>query len=302
MKVFLLKLAVLPKERHKDVVVGEWRYSDVFSSIEKAAAAGKHELTKRLKILKKLAYRDESIASIAEDEIAYDFEVYEFDTNVGRKRSPFQCDGVLWDEFVLWAYNHNGKLRCRMEWGDIGYVRIPGDEDEDAGTRFKQGDFVTITGTNGDFCEYDENINMIYALNKDISELSSIGIGDISWLVSSKRDEERVCVITGVPGKKSESENPDCWENIYKVSYIDGQYLYDHSHPHEAQIRPYEGEVPKGHPLWLFHKHAIGEIEISEDMWKEIFYRHVVFDYVGGTEKKRWRDMPELNGLLPESS
>jgi len=293
MKVFLLALEIYPKDTrwHDGVVVGIWNYYDVFLSVNKAVAAGKKAMLKKLKEIKKLAFKDCSLNELAEDELSYTFCVYEFDPNDKRKRDTWQFGGSKnfgsskkWDEFTWWRFKYNGELEKCCKWRDLGYMHLPGDEKEDAGTKFKVGDFVTITGTFGILDQNDNTRNSVMTLGENMD--------DTQVLTSHKGNYSDVFVVMGVPGKKNESKIPDEWENMYTVVFIDDKFLYDHSHPHELQIRPFEGEIPEDHPLWLLRKLAKDEIKLSDELWEDIFMRRVQFDY---KLSKSWKDIPELN-------
>ena len=291
MKVFLLELEIFPNQTrwHDGVVVGNWNYYDVFLSLEKAVSAGKAVILKKLKEIKKLTFKNTSIEDIAEDELSYIFCVYEFDPSDKRKRETWQFGGSKnfgsskkWEEFTWWKFKYNGDLEEQCNWQEIGYLRFPGDEKEDAGTLFKVGDFVTITGIYGR-PDKDET-NYVVALGNEQN--------DIQAVTGRKGSYSDVCVVLGVPGNKNECKDPEKWENIYTVTFIDEQFLYDHTHPHESQIHLYNGEVPEDNPLWLLRKLATGEIEVSEEIRNDMFYRNILFDY---KSKKSWKDIPEFN-------
>ena len=304
--IFLLNLAIYPKktQRHLGIAIAEWHYSDVFASEKAAVTAGKKAMLKHLKYLMAITNRASSMknkpaksifkSSYSHDEledfaetIEYNFIVYEFDPNV--KRGKKWNRDEQWDEFVSWDYNYKGELQTRYEWSDIGWNRLPSDySDENAGTYFKAGDFVTITGDFG-------------------------GKND--------RYKDNVFVVFSAPGRRGEAQHPEWWDNSYTTYYIDEHNLVNHTHPHETQISPYEGEaVPDDHPLQLLRKIALDEIQIrvkdgedTSDMhpleylakafsgmledsefvkwWDDACRGRITFDY---PEKDSWRNIPEL--------
>ena len=311
--IFLLKLAITPRKTHRNLGISimDWNYSDVFTSEKKAVTAGKKAMLKHLKYLKDITNRASNKNSIPGipawhtydnleefiKEIEYSFMVYEFDPNV--KRSPKWNRDTDWDEYVEWEYDYEGKIHTRYEWGDIGWNRLPSDySDENAGTYFNPGDFVTITG--------------------------SFGWGD-DWC------KDIVFVVFSAPGKRSEARHPEWWENDYPIYYIDKNNLVNHTHCHERQIRIYEGEaIPVDHPLQLLRKIALGGIKIKikdgddtsdlpplvaigkflagefedsefEKWWNEACRGNITFDY---QKKNSWRNVPELEdwNKSPESS
>jgi len=266
--VYMLQLSIYDDNigNNHDVLVGEWHYNDVFTSIEKAVKVGKKELLRKLKELKSQIFRDAKIDEIIESALAsYEFYVYEFDPDVKRSRvMPY----IKWDDYACWDFDYKGKLRFREErktyikdgepevsWREVN----PGDEKEEAGTKFKAGDFVMINSR---------------------------------WLLD---DNDLVYIIHNCPGNKSEwaEKHPYReWENRYSVSSIDNHGLYVNTFSHEMNIRPYEGVVPADHPLQLLRMYITGEVAINYDVWSDIQDQEIVFDC--SYNKKSWRDIPRL--------
>ena len=267
--VYMLQLSIYDDSigNNHDVLVGEWHYNDVFTSIEKAVAVGKKELLRKLKELKSQIFRDAKIDEIIEASVtSYEFYVYEFDPDVKRSRV---LPWVQWDDYASWDFNYKGKLRSREEsksYNNDGKMDFsikevnPGDEKEDAGSKFKAGDFVKI---------------------------------DSQW-----HDKNLVYIIHDCPGKKSEwlekhpHGNLNDWENRYSVSSIDNDGLFVSVFSHEMNIRLYEGVVPSDHPLQWLRMFITGEVDIEYDVWGDIHDRKIVFDC--SYSKKSWRDIPKL--------
>jgi hypothetical protein len=136
MKAYLLELKIFPKDKrwHDGLVVGEWHYSNVFWSEKKALAWGKKKMREQLKKIK-LAFKGDSLAEMVEDEITYDFTIYEIDPDDKRKNIE------MWNRAQR-RYDYKGKIFSGVD--KDGYERWPGDEDEAAGTKFELGDFVVL--------------------------------------------------------------------------------------------------------------------------------------------------------------
>jgi len=270
--IYLLQLSVYDNsiEYQNDVLVRQWHYNDVFTSIKKAVAIGKKELWKKLKELNSLIYRNAKVDEIiGYGSVSYEFYIYEFNPEVKRSRTlPWHHQ---WNDYARWDFDYKGNLRSREEtkaFKENGKTRVsikvvnPGDEKEDAGAKFSVGDFVKVNN------QWDD-ITLVY-------------------------------VVDGSPGKKSEwlekypQGDIDAWENQYSVSSIDYDGCFTHTHPHEMNMHLYDGNVPIDHPLQLLRKFFIGEVDIDHDVWRDIFERRIVFDcsYI----KKSWRDIQELYG------
>jgi len=135
--VYMLQLSIYDDSLgfNTDVLIKEWHYNDVFTSIKKAVAVGKKELLRKLKELKSLVFRGVKINEIVENGIvSYEFYVYEFDPDVKRSRA---LPWYKWDDYTRWDFDYKGKLRSREvtssceEDGKIQYsfkVVNPGDE------------------------------------------------------------------------------------------------------------------------------------------------------------------------------
>ncbi|MDR2568741.1 MAG: hypothetical protein LBD23_00405 [Oscillospiraceae bacterium] len=267
--VYLLQISVYDDSIgfNNDVLVGEWHYNDVFTTIKKAVAVGKKELLRKLKELKSQIYRNAKIDEIVENGVVcYEFYVYEFDPDVKRSRV---LPWARWNDYARWDFDYTGKLRSREENkshekdGKAQFsmkVVNPGDEKEDAGSKFNLGDFVKV---------------------------------DSQW-----DDKGLIYVVDGTPGKKREwlekypNGDIEAWENQYSVSSIDSDGLFTCAHPHEMNICLYDSKIPDDHPLQLLRKYFIGEIYIDHDVWEAVFCRQILFDC--SHNKKSWRDIPEL--------
>ena len=275
--VYLLQLSVYDDSigNNHAILVGEWHYNDVFTSVKKAVATGRKELLRKLKNLKSQLYRDAKIEELLEGGVvSYEFYVYEFDPDVKRSKvMPW----VHWDDYAWWDFDYKGRLRSReesktYEKDGVNQYSLktvnPGDEKENAGTKFISGDFVKIDS------QYDDN-NLVY-------------------------------VVHDCPGKKSEwlekypHRDIEDWENRYSVSSIDNNGLYVGLFQHEMNIRLYEGKVPADHPLQLLRMFIVGEISIDYDEWVDIHDRQIVFDC--SHTKKSWRDIPKLYERFTKSS
>jgi len=268
--VFHIFLATEETIRPK-VIIKQWGASDVFYTLDEAVAAGVKALGERLAELQEFFGEHWSKDDIAED-LGYQFTIYEYDPGVVRR------DDGWWEEYVQWDFNHKGLLRERTENKAIhegenteyhSTVRFPGDEADDAGCKFSVGDFVTVAD--------DEN-ELIYVVSH----------------APGKRENwpRRFLIASSIPN----AGQPDGGENFYTLDGFDSGGLFIHAHPHESKIRRYEDEIPKNHPLQVLRKHYIGEATISDELFDDIFCRHIMFD--NDDSLRSWRNIPELINML----
>ena len=266
MRVFLLELEIKPKYAGSElVVVRDWHHFDVFSSVEKAVAAGKEILAWHLELIKEALQEDDcTVDEIANEDVKYTFQVEEFDTDT--ERADYS---IGWSEHIEWNYNYKGELIDRFEMHySFGYERLPGDEKEDAGTHFETGSFVTVIDEkrwDRDNAYYDKENGAVY-------------------------------VVAGQPGKRSSWKHPDAWENVYCLNYIDTWNCLTHTHIHERDLKLYEGEISEESPLWVLRKIALGELKVSEEMGQNIWEGTILLD--DPTRQKSWRDIPELHAAV----
>jgi hypothetical protein len=238
MKIFLLKLRVGDGKYVSRIEIlrkYDWSYTDVFMTLDLAHAHGTAKLRGHLTKLKDSfpSYKNKTPEAFAEKKLKddYSFRIVEFDSDVERDMDWHRDWGLgQWKYFTLWEYDCLGNLTDRLECVDgIGYERLPGDEAEDAGTKFAVGDFVTA---------------------------------DREYL------KDQVLVVKYRPGRKSDCERPETWENIYSLLSLTG-----HEHVHESEIRPHEGPAPKdGDPLTFLRGVATGEISLSENEWHDVYF------------------------------
>ena len=280
MSVFLLNVSIIPVQRWTDITVaGSRDFSDVYLTIDEAVDAGKKLMVIWLESISEVN-RDIPIQYLVGNWCLAEFKVYEFDPDVTRDENG------LWEEYAEWKYNYKGELLDRNEFKSLtdgllmGYCRRPGDEDENAGSRFKPGDFVKLIGK---YKESRSQNEIIYSLHQEFGEMS---IGEV-LKAGIRSDEETVYVVRRVPGKGNPGN--EYHENIYTVDFINKDMEFDHYHPHEEEIQLFDGEVPKGHPLHLIRKNVLGEVNFSDEMWEDIFYGRIIFDHPD--EVRSWKEM-----------
>ena len=261
MNVYLLNISIYPKfeERSREEVVNVARlkYSDVFFSMDKAVNAGAKKLAEWLERLREIMFMDESIGDIANDDVCYDFYVYEFDPAAKRTSQG------KWEQYARWDYNYKGEAVYRQEilqCPDLdtdekrltGWMWRSGDEKEDAGTIFKLGDYVKL----------GSNHHHYYDL------------------------KDMVFVIGETPSKKSDS---NVWENTYALYFIGKDAKFYHTVAHETEIIVYNGDIPAENPLQMLKKIATGEVKVSPETWEDINNQRIMFDWQGGT--RSWRNI-----------
>lgn len=258
------------------LIIRRWGASDVFCTLDEAVSAGIKALHNRFNELKEFFGEDWDEDDIA-DKADYRFTVFEYDPRVARNEDGW------WEQFTEWTFSHKGVLRERTEHRTVrngsdveqySTVRFPGDDAEEAGSKFSVGEFVTIA---------DDEENRIYV---------------VSYAPGSRENWPKKFVIASSSPYMGQ---PESGENYYTVDGFDSIGLYTHKHPHETQMRLYEGEVPDKHPLQLLRRHSRGEISISDDVFDDIFYGRIIFDYP--PELRSWREIPELISIVtPEGS
>ena len=273
MTVFLLDISISPYERRYDkAIVGPRDFSDVFLSIDEAVDAGQKQMAGWLEEIKEI-FSGTNIG------FTYEFKVYEFDPDVKRAKSG------KWEKFAEWDYDCEGELLDRCETTSlsdgwyVGYSKRPGDEDDNAGSRFKPGEFVRLKARH--------NNETIFAIeHKQDEDGREISLGDV---ISSgaRSDDETIYVVRQTPGKGDSDD--DTHENVYTLYFINKNMKFDHCHPHEADILSYDGEVPKGHPMHLIKRYILGEVEFNDELWADIFYGRVIFDHPN--EMRSWKDV-----------
>ena len=198
MSVFLLNISINPVERRLDrAIAGPRNYSDVFLSIDEAVDSGQSLLARWLGELQELLQtgnNEKSIDDIARYDVFYEFKVCEFDIDVRR------IEDGKWEKYAEWEYSYKGELRDRFEWASLpdgwreGYRWRPGDEDADAGFRFKPGEFVKLKGKYKEAGYSDETIFALHHApgSDSLGEVISTG---------ARSDDETIYVVRYAPGK-----------------------------------------------------------------------------------------------------
>ena len=255
----------------QEVIIKQWGASDAFLTLDEAVAAGILALKVRFADLCKFFGKNCDEDDIA-DVVNHRFTISEYDPAAPRNKDGW------WESYVRWTYDHNGAIRERtvhqtIRTGDkteqYNTVRFPGDDAEDAGCKFNVGDFVTNT--------YDDN-SPIYVVSH----------------APGKRENwpKRFVIFSD----STITEQPESGENFYTVDGFDSNGLFTHTHVHESQLHRCEVEIPPNHRLQVLKKHYLGEININDDLYDDIFCRRIVFD--NGEPLKSWRSIPELINVV----
>jgi hypothetical protein len=157
--IYMLKLEV--EDVANDVagpihLWGGWSYCDVFTTLRQAVSMGKMLMKECFRELKGDTpdYKKKPLNVFVNDmcdcdKLRYTFTVVAFDPNAKRHLpagSIHYYQGGPYPYSVEWHYDYLGNLFEAVEWYGAGFERMPGDEDEEAGTHFAVGDFVTAGG------------------------------------------------------------------------------------------------------------------------------------------------------------
>jgi len=271
-KVYLLQLAIWPKTaqrqpEYEDFLIREWHLSDVFTSLEKAVAFGEKEMMKKLEKYRTKLFEEWSPSEIAHKLVEYDFKVLELDPDVSRNQIFYDSEfsdtfgiegedvvkrnrvGSHWDDYVEWNYDYAGNLRYRAHhYGEDIYenderlfynrnLNFPEDDAEDAGTKFKVGEFVRVADSRWygirDFYEEGHNPDELHLLKNGLFD-------DIIY------------VVAAAPGKKRDCKGA-FWYNHYELGRYDERGNYKTIHLHERYLRRYDadhdGELLPDDPL-----------------------------------------------------
>lgn len=231
----------------------EFIFSEVYSGLKKAEAAGRKFLKKTIKDIYKKYYYDSSETikegierCIDTENITGGFTIKEFDplfrenyekyckeyeesnptSNIDPKVHPLMRE-------TEYEYNILGNLTYQWIWLDgLGYFHLPADDLPGAGLKFQAGDFVT----------------------------------------TSKDNHKQVYVVSGVCTEESldkATKNP-YWENTVQLDYIDeyGRYIWDWDIFNESMLKKYDGEVSE--TMMILSKILKGEIDISKTLWNKM--------------------------------
>ena len=225
-------------------------FSDVFSALDLAVAAGKEELDRLIDRLmeESSAYTAMERELFIAEQLQYSFTVFEFDP-VRREQRLQRTDAanitlensVEFSHQVEWEFDHLGHLLDRTEWIVAGQSILPGDYVENAGTLFKLGDFVTIK-------------------ESALSKLDTPG---------------EIFVVGVAPGRRFDRQNPLCWEKIYAVCHLDDGDAYSggHDHVHESRLELYRGELPADSFLHVLAEIFTGERKLSQES-KDLLFNY----------------------------
>jgi len=178
-----------------------------------------------------------------------------------KEKNHFRRDDTCKE--IHWSFDAFGNLTERLYEGCFGgYEYMPWDEAEDAGTKFKVGDFVRVSDT-----------------------------ARLQWSC-----EDVLYVVAGAPGKKGVREHErqylNTWENDYNLFPSEGPN--GHIHVHESEIRPFKGRVPKDSPLRFWRDFFTGRIDpkikIKIGAKKMTLEKAVYYNKISFHEGISWRD------------
>jgi len=261
-KVYLLQLSILPvpsKRLHSefdDFVLREWHLSDVFTTLQKAIDFGTKEMTKKIEKISTKLNGKWTQAEIANKLVEYDFKVLELNPDVSRNSEFYEYEsadfgfesgdvvvrnreGAHWDDYVEWNYDYTGNLRYRgYHYGEDSILFdnrpfyncdliFPEDDTEDAGTKFKVGEFVKVN----DFLGY--GIREFYQEGYNPDEIH---------LLKNRYFDDVIYVVAEAPGKKSDCERA-IWHNHYELGRYDERGNYKAVHLHERYLRKYDAKL-----------------------------------------------------------
>lgn len=225
-------------------------FSDVFSTLDLALAAGKEEIGRLIDSLmeESVVYTAIERELFIAEKLQYSFTVFEFDP-VRREQRLQRTDAtnitlensVEFLHQIEWEFDHLGNLVDRTEWSFAGQSILPGDYAETAGTLFKLGDFVTIK-------------------ESALSKLDTPG---------------EIFVVGVAPGRRFDRQNPLCWENLYAVCHLDDGDAYSggHDHVHESRLELYRGELPADNFLHVLAEIFRDERNLSQES-KDLLYNY----------------------------
>jgi len=209
-------------------------FSDVFPALETAVESGIRAIGIMIDAqrAKDPFYKDEPIETFVKEALIYRFEVCEFDPETRDIQRNRPCKELKAPAEIVWEYDCKGKLIGCVEWWEAGYLRLPGDELDDAGRRFQVGDFVTAD-------KDDSKIHIVVERPHRPEDAASTRWENIY----------RVLYITE-----------------------DGYFGEEcHEHFHESKLRLYTEKVPENSALRLISDIMTGRKKISDDIRQKLF-------------------------------
>jgi len=264
-------------------------HSAVYSSHEEAHESGKETLDRAVRECYEASdYCDgeEDLAAfndfIEDGEVYYRWTITEIDLDV-LKSFEFP-KGNRYDlqppAHVEYEYGLDGELLQRNNWwyvdgvsdagGGVCFQNREGDELPGAGTKFQAGDFVRLK-------------RPLYAGGERFSI-------------------DQVFVVEGVPLRPTGGRP---FENTYHLCTVSkwGDYLWDldFHYPfqgiHESELVPHDEEVDENGALMFLSRLARGEINESEEIYKNLTDGKIVL-----APDISWTEIPELAALAGEES
>lgn len=227
-------------------------FTEIYPSLDAAVLTG----TKKIMEIFDELRGDTPLPVFVKEEVFYTFQVTEFDPEIKfQKEDGKQSNNAICTQ-VDWKFDYTGNVSDRTEWcGGIGYTRFPSDENEDAGTHFRIGDFVT--------------------LKKEIS------------------GEQRIYLIASCPGSRHDSSHPLSWENIYRAYFIPGDGNFSescHTHFHESVLQIFTGTVSSSSASSMLKDVLTGKKKLCKKTMEMLF--DGIFSL---SDKPNWRTIRELS-------
>lgn len=227
-------------------------FTGIYSSLDAAVLTGTKKI---MEILNELR-GDTPLSVFVKEEVFYTFQVTEFDPEIKfKKEIGKKIDNVTRIQ-IDWKFDYMGNILDRIEWrGGIGYTRFPGDKNENAGTHFHIGDFVT-------------------------SKNETSG-------------EQQVYLIASCPGRRQDSSHPLFWENIYRAYFIpdDGNFSEScHAHFHESVLQIFTGTISSSSALSMLKNVLTGKKKLCKKTTEMLF--DGIFSL---SDKPDWRTIRELS-------
>jgi hypothetical protein len=209
-------------------------FSEVYPSLEMAVEEGVKIIGKMIELLRDEDnfYRNEPVGLFVKEQLYYNFDASEFDPETRDIQRKRPCKELKAPTKIVWEYDCEGKLIDCIEWWDAGYLRLPGDELDDAGRRFQVGDFVTA--------------------DKDDSKI---------YIVVARPHR---------PEDAASTRWENIYRVLYITE--DGYFGEEcHEHFHESKLCLYTEKVPENSALRLISDIMTGRKKISDDVRQKLF-------------------------------
>ena len=269
------------------------QYSQICMSHEEAYDVGKHVLGEKVGKLYANSdyctkYDSRTLEDFIKDNMVYcRWIIEEIDLDILKTYNYRDNYRARRPAHMEYLYDLNGDLLSQCHWyygdgvrdsGGSCFQYREGDDLPEAGTKFKEGDFVRLKR----------------AWNRH---------------PAPSFDTSTVFSIIGVPPRDKEGQ---LVENTYHIETVSerGEYLWDldFHYPfqgiHETELVKHEGEVDKNSPLWFLHSVFIsGQTDYKNDEeFEKGIIRKLEKKTILLTPDVTWREIPELANLTGEEN